>query len=139
LVLVVLMYSTLTQAQYTFLNLLESVYLGKDIKTGVEVALKIRQAENSPSKLNHEYNVYTALAGSPGIAEVCWYGKEGIYEVIALENLRTSLDDLICKHQLSIRRMFLYASQMVHLFMQKRISLITLLTAQLSVIKSLHT
>ena len=106
---------------------------------GVEVALKIGWAENSPSKLNHEYNVYTALAGSPGIAEVCWYGKEGIYEVIALKNLRTSLDDLICEHQLGVRRTFLYASQMVHLFMQKRISLITLLTAQLSVIKSLHT
>ena len=106
---------------------------------GVEIALKIGQAEHSPSKLNHEYNVYTALAGSPGITEVCWYGKEGIYEVIALEYLETSLDDLICKHQLGIRKMFLYASQMVHLFMQKRISLITLSTAQLSVIKSLHT
>jgi serine/threonine protein kinase len=106
---------------------------------GDEVALKIGQAENSPLKLNHEYNVYTALAGSPGIAEVCWYGKEGIYEVIALEYLGTSLDDLICEHQLGIRRTFLYTSQMVHLFMQKRISLITLLTAQLSVIESLHT
>ena len=65
------MHSTLTQAQYTFLNLLESVYLGKDIKTGVEVALKIGRVENSPSKLNHEYNVYTALAGSLGITKVC--------------------------------------------------------------------
>ena len=77
-----------------------------------------------------------ALAGSPGITEVCWYG---IYEVIALEYLKTSLDDLICEHQLGIRKTFLYASQMVHLFMQKRISLITLSTAQLSVIESLHT
>src|SRR5216683_3253691 len=77
-----------------------------------------------------------ALAGSPGITEVCWYG---IYEVIALEYLKTSLDNLICEHQLGIRKTFLYASQMVYLFMQKRISLITLSTVQLSVIKSLHT
>ena len=105
---------------------------------GVEVALKIGQAEHSPSKLNHKYNVYTMLAGSQGIAEVCWYGKEGIYKVIALEYLGTSLDDLICEHQLSVRKMFLYASQMVCLFMQKRISLITLSPVQLLVVKSLH-
>jgi serine/threonine protein kinase len=41
-------------------------------------------------------------------------------------------------HQLSIREMFLYASQMVRPFMQKMISLITLLPAQLSVVESLH-
>jgi len=106
--------------------------------TAADVALKIGRATNSPSKLNHEYNVYTALAGSPGIAEVYWYGKEDIYEVIALKYLGTSLDDLICEHQLGIRKTFLYASQMVCLFMQKRISLITLSTVQLSVIESLH-
>jgi len=114
LVLVVLVYSTLTQVQYTFLSLLGSVYLGKDIKMGVEVALKIRQVEHSPSKLSHEYNVYTVLAGSLGIAKVCWYGKEGIHEVIALEYLGTSLNDLICKHPLSVRKTFLYTFQMVH-------------------------
>ena len=110
----VLVHSTLTQVQYTFLSLLESVYLGKDIKMRVEVALKIGQVEHSPSKLSYEYKVYIVLAGSLGIAEVCWYGKEGIYEDIALEYLRTSLDDLICEHLLSIRKTFLYASQMVH-------------------------
>jgi serine/threonine protein kinase len=136
---VVLVRSTLTRARYTFLSLLGSVYLGKDIKTGDEVALKIGRAENSPSKLNHEYNVYMALAGSLGIAEVCWYGKEGIYEVIALEYLGTSLDDLTCEDGLGVRKTFLYASQMVRPFMQKRISLITLSPAQLSVVESLHT
>ena len=132
----------MTRARYTFLSLLGSVYLGKDIKTGVEVALKIGRAEaaeHSPSKLYYEYNVYMALAGSLGITEVCWYGKEGIYEVIALEYLGTSLDDLISEHQLGVRKTFLYASQMVRPFIQKRISLITLLPAQLSAVKSLHT
>jgi serine/threonine protein kinase len=137
---VVLVRSTLTRVRYTFLSLLGSVYLGKDIKTGVEVALKIGQAEHSPSKLSHEYNVYTALAGSLGIAEVCWYGKEGIHEVIALEYLGTSLDDLICEHPLSVRKTFLYASQMVHdVRLCKRIPLITLSPAQLSAVESLHT
>ena len=68
-----------------------------------------------------------------------WQRRHIQYKVIALKYLGTSLDDLICEHQLGVRRMFLYASQMVCLFMQKRISLITLSTAQLSVIESLHT
>jgi serine/threonine protein kinase len=83
--------------------------------------------------------VYTTLAGSLGIAEVCWYGKEGIYEVIALEYLGTSLYDLVSEHQLGVKKTFLYASQMVRLFVYKKISLITLSPAQLSVIESLHT
>lgn len=133
------MSATLTRVRYPILNLLGSVHLGKDIKTGAEVALKIGRAGSSPSRLSHEYNVYKTLAGSLGIAEICWYGKEGICEVIALEYLGTSLYDLVSEHQLGIKTTFLYASQMVRLFMLKNISLITLSPAQLSVIESLHT
>jgi casein kinase 1 len=92
---------------------LGSVYLGKDIRTGAEVALKIGGTGQSPLRLKHEYTVYTSIAGSTGISPVLWYGKEGPYEVIVLNNLGKSLGDLVGEDQFDCGKVFLYASQMV--------------------------
>ena len=90
-----------------------SVFSGRDIRTGAEVALKIGRAGQSHSRLNHEYNVYTILAGSAGTSSVLWYGKEGLYEVIVLEYLGNSLGNLVNEKQLNQRDVFSYALQMV--------------------------
>lgn len=108
--------SYFNQVCIVFLNSLASVFQGKDIMTGTDVALKIGLIEGSPSKLRYEYEVYTAISGSAGIPRVIWYGKEGQYEIIVLEYLGTSLDDLIRERQFDPRRTFLYAPQMVRLF-----------------------
>ena len=86
---------------------------GKDIRTGAEIAVKIGHADHSSSRLSHEYDVYTELAGSAGISPVCWYGKEGPYEVIVMDHLGTSLGDLISGGQVDHREVFQYAPQMV--------------------------
>ena len=62
---------------------------------GGDVALKIGHQCSLPSRLTHKYNVYTTVTGSKGISQVLWYGKEGVYEVIVLDHLRTSLGNLI--------------------------------------------
>jgi casein kinase 1 epsilon len=117
LVLVVLVSIPLTQVRRSFLSsLLGSVYLGKDIRTGAEIALKIgcaESADHSPSRLGHEYSVYTAMGSSAGISPVRWYGKEGTHEVIVLDYLGNSLGDLIRGRQVSDGKTFLYAPQMV--------------------------
>jgi serine/threonine protein kinase len=92
---------------------LASVFLGKDIKTGTEVALKIGHADHTSSGLSHEYNVYKKITGYTGVSPVHWFGKEGIHEVIVLDYLGTSLDDLISGQQSGHREVFLYAPQMV--------------------------
>ena len=99
MVLVDLVSPTLTQVQHVFHTSLGSVYQGRDIRTGAEVALKIGCAGWSPSRLNHEYNMYTNIAGSTGTSSVLWYGKEGLYEVIVLEHLGNSLSDLMIKQK----------------------------------------
>ena len=98
-----------------FLNLLGSVYLGKDIMMGSDIALKIGHQCSLPSKLSHKYNVYTTTASSRGISQVLWYGKEGVYKVIVLDYLRTSLGNLIDQLKFDHRKIFSYATQMVHL------------------------
>jgi serine/threonine protein kinase len=95
-----------------FLSSLGSVYLGKDIMTGSDVALKIGHRS---SRFSHEYNVYTTIAGSKGISQVRWYGKEAGYEVIVLDYLGTSLGDLIDQLELDHGKTFSYATQMVRL------------------------
>jgi len=79
---------------------LGSVYLGRDIRIGAKVALKIGSIGQSPSGLSHKYNVYLSIAGSTGTSSVLWYGKEGHYEVIVLEHLGNSLGNLINENQL---------------------------------------
>jgi hypothetical protein len=83
--------------------------------TGSDVALKIGHRCNLPSRLGHEYNVYTTIAGSRGISQVLWYGKEGVYEVIVLDHLGTSLGDLIDQLKFDHGKTFSYATQMVRL------------------------
>lgn len=79
---------------------------------GTEIAVKIGH-EHDSSKLSHENGVYAAIAGGASISPVHWYGKEGQHEVIVLDHLRTSLDNLISGQQVDYRRIFQYASQMV--------------------------
>jgi serine/threonine protein kinase len=106
--------ATLTQIDSFIDSSPGSVYLGKDIRTGAEVALKIGGTGQSPSRLKHEYTVYTNIAGSTGISPVLWYGKEGSYEVIVFNNLGKSLGDLMMdEDRFDGGRVFLYASQMV--------------------------
>ena len=95
------------------LSSLGSVYLGRDIRTKVEIAVKIGRADDPSSRLRHEYDVYTEVAGGLGIPPVRWYGKEGRYEVIVMDHLGTSLDDLVSEGQIDQEKIFLYATQMV--------------------------
>ena len=103
----------LTQVRHYIDTSPGSVYLGKDIKTEAEVALKIGNPDQLPSGLSHEYNVYTSISGSTGIPSVHWYGKESQYEVLVLDHLGTSLGNLINEDRIDNGEVFLYALQMV--------------------------
>ena len=95
---------------------LGSVYLGRDIRTGAKVALKIGSMGPLPSGLNHKHNVYLNIAGSTGPSLVLWYGKEGWHQVIILEYLGNSLGDLVNEKCLDCEKVFSYALQMVCLW-----------------------
>ena len=117
MVLVDLVSPALAQVHHFIDTSLGSVYLGRDIKTGADVALKIGGAGQLPSRLNHEYNVYRSIAGSTGTSSVFWYGKEGPYDVIVMEYLGDSLGSII-ENRLdcgNTGKVFAYASQMVRL------------------------
>lgn len=101
--------------------------------------MKIGSADYLSSRLSHEYNVYTELAGSAGVSPVRWYGKEGSYEVIVMDHLGTSLGDLISGGHVDHGEVFQYAPQMVCSRLNKYNLLYSLTHTQLSAVESLHT
>lgn len=94
-----------------------SVYLGKDIMTERDVALKLEVAQDSSSRLKHEYSVYQAISGLPRISKVYWYGKEGPYRVIVLDRLGKTLEEIVRTSMLDNHAVFTYAMQMVFLIL----------------------
>ena len=107
-------------SSHLILSSLGSGYLGKDILMGADVALKIGHPCSLPSRLGHEHNVYTTIAGSEGIPQILWYGKEDVYEVIIMNHLGNSLGDLIDQLEFDHRKTFFYATQMVCLLYKKQ-------------------
>ena len=104
---------TLTVVSHFSDTSLGSVYLGRDIRTGGDVAIKIGYPDLRSSRLVHEHQVYTRIAGCTGTCPVLWYGKEDVYEVMVLEYLGKSLDDLIDEQKPNSGMAFCFASQMV--------------------------
>jgi len=113
LVLVVLVNPALTQVRHFIHTSLGSVYLGRDIRTGADVALKIGSADQSTPKLKYEYDMYKNIAGIAGTSSVLWYGYKGLHEVIVLEYLGVSLGDSIKEKRFDSEKVFSYALQMV--------------------------
>lgn len=91
------------------------VYLGNNIETGAEVAIKLESAKTRRPQLALEYHVYRVLAGGVGIPIVRWYGKEGSYNVMVMEILGPSLEDLFkfCSRRFTMKTVLLLANQVL--------------------------
>ncbi|KAH9010128.1 kinase-like domain-containing protein [Lactarius hengduanensis] len=88
------------------------VYLGRDIKTGQDIALKFEPIQTHTLRLSHEHSVYKALSGMSGIPTMHWYGREVPYNVMVLDRLDLTLDEVISKRH-NINLVFSYAGQML--------------------------
>ena len=82
------------------------VYAATDLETEKEVVLK-REALNATSpKLSHEHEVYkNVYEFDKGIPCIYWFGSDIIYNVLAMESLGPSLQDLFfaCKKKFSLK------------------------------------
>ena len=76
------------------------IYLGHHILTGEEVAIKLESVKSRHQQLSYEYRLYRLLQGktpgqgATGIPNVRWFGKEGDYNVLIMDLLGPSLEDL---------------------------------------------
>jgi serine/threonine protein kinase len=71
------------------------IYLGHDVESGRQVALKFERAPSPNPQLHIESQAYSILAGGIGIPQVIWIGCERSYAILVIEHLGRSLEDLL--------------------------------------------
>ncbi len=89
--------------------------IGTNIISGEEIAIKLENVKSKNPQLEHEADVYKSLAGGVGIPFVRWYGTEGDYNVMVLNLLGPSLEDLFnfCNRGFSLKTVLLLADQLI--------------------------
>jgi casein kinase I family protein HRR25 len=95
-----------------------TVFYGVHKVAGKEVAIKLEPVvEKQPSPLKHESRIYKTLMGAPGVPWMIWSGKQGDYNVMVIDLLGPSLEDLfkMCNRQFSLKTVLLLADQLVRL------------------------
>ncbi|KAF2285127.1 hypothetical protein GH714_038745 [Hevea brasiliensis] len=92
------------------------IYLGTNIQTNEEVAIKLETVKTKHPQLLYESKLYRILQGGTGIPNVRWFGVEGDYNVLVMDLLGPSLEDLFnfCSRKLSLKSVLMLADQMIN-------------------------
>lgn len=110
---------------------------GQDVQTKQDVAVKLEPIKTKHPQLHYEYKLYKLLSGggasrtphghfertatrrgrrcAVGIPSALWFGKEGDYNVLVIDLLGPSLEDLFnfCGRKFSLKTVLLLADQLV--------------------------
>lgn len=91
------------------------IYLGTNIISGEEVAIKLENVQAKHPQLEYEAKVYKALSGGVGIPFVRWYGTECDYNAMVIDLLGPSLEDLFnyCNRKFTYKTVLLLADQLI--------------------------
>ncbi|XP_022827711.1 casein kinase I-like isoform X2 [Spodoptera litura] len=91
------------------------IYLGINISNGEEVAVKVESIKARHPQLLYESRVYKMLQGGIGIPHIRWYGYEKDHNILVMDLLGPSLEDLFnfCSRQFTIKTVLMLADQML--------------------------
>uniref|UniRef100_A0A4W4FF60 non-specific serine/threonine protein kinase n=1 Tax=Electrophorus electricus TaxID=8005 RepID=A0A4W4FF60_ELEEL len=91
------------------------IYLGANITSGEEVAIKLESVKTKHPQLHIESKFYKMMQGGVGIPSIKWCGAEGDYNVMVMELLGPSLEDLFnfCSRKFTLKTVLLLADQMI--------------------------
>ena len=95
-----------------------TVFQGVHTVAGKEVAIKLEPAIAKSSPLKQESKIYKTLMGGPGVPWINWSGKQGDYNVMVIDLLGPSLEDLfrMCNRHFSLKTILMLADQLVSAF-----------------------
>ena len=96
------------------------VYLGTDIRTGVQVAVKLELLTSKSKQLVHEADVYKSLASVDGVPSLLWHGVSGEYNAIVMDLLGPDLDELFdhCNRQFTDKTILQFGDRVITLLEQ---------------------
>ncbi|EAN83293.1 putative casein kinase [Trypanosoma cruzi] len=94
------------------------IFRGTNMQTGETVAIKLEQAKTRHPQLAFEarfYRILNAGGGVVGIPNILFYGVEGEFNVMVMDLLGPSLEDLFsfCDRKLSLKTTLMLAEQMI--------------------------
>lgn len=91
------------------------IYAGTNVHTGEDVAIKLEPLKSRHPQLLYESKIYRVLQGGYGIPGVKWFGTEGDYNVLVIDLLGPSLEDLFnfCGKRFSLKTTLMIADQMI--------------------------
>lgn len=93
------------------------IFIGANVHTADEVAIKLEPAKTKQPQLIYEAKLYKMLQGHKGIPNCLWYGVQDQYNVMVIELLGPSLEDLFnfCERRFSLKTVLMLADQMLHI------------------------
>ena len=91
------------------------IYLAINTTNGEEVAAKIESIKARHPQLLYEFKLYKILQGGIGIPHIRWYGPERDYNVLVMDLLGPSLEDLFnfCSRRFTMKTVLMLATQMI--------------------------
>ena len=91
------------------------IHLGLNTQTNEEIAIKFETVRSRHPQLLYESKVYQNLAGGLGIPNIHWFGVEGEFNVMVIDLMGPSLEDLFtqCSRKFSLKTVLMLADQMI--------------------------
>ncbi|CAF3875882.1 unnamed protein product [Rotaria magnacalcarata] len=91
------------------------IYLGINITNGEEVAIKLESVKARHPQLLYESKLYKILQGGIGIPHIRYYAQEKDYNVLIMDLLGPSLEDLFnfCSRRFTMKTVLMLADQMI--------------------------
>ncbi|KAK9766664.1 Palmitoylated plasma membrane-bound casein kinase [Basidiobolus ranarum] len=91
------------------------IYEGINLVKNQQIAIKFEPKKTEVPQLRDEYRTYKILAGTPGIPTAYYFNQEDIYNVLVIDLLGPSLEDLfdICRRKFSLKTVAMLAKQML--------------------------
>ncbi|EKM55451.1 uncharacterized protein PHACADRAFT_256083 [Phanerochaete carnosa HHB-10118-sp] len=91
------------------------IFEGTNLLNSQTVAIKFEPRKAEAPQLRDECRSYRILAGCPGIPQIYHFGQEGLHNILVIDLLGPSLEDLfdMCGRKFSIKTVCMAARQMI--------------------------
>lgn len=92
-----------------------TIYVGTDLQSGEEVAIKVEISNTKHPQLHLESKLLQQLSSVTGVPKVRYSGNEGNFNVMVMDLLGPSLEDLFnfCSRKFTLKTVLLLAEQML--------------------------